>query len=171
MRSSFSQSELLLMEITCTRSAKSTDTDEAHRSHMKLTILGLSFVLLISSCASSPSVKMTSSSSQPSSAETPSFTPEESQDKIEIYGDCIQYWVTKSNAEGWRQIAPFSKNCNYILYSTAIDPSMNYKERINDFEECLKLKAKELEDRGINQFTGITKACSRIHLVNKRWGL
>ena len=138
---------------------------------MKRCILTLLCLLLISSCASSPSVEITSSSSQPSSAETPSFTPEESRDKIEIYGDCIKYWVTKSNAEGWRQFAPFSKNCNYILYSTTIDPSMNFKERINAYEECLKLKAKELEDRGINQFTGITKACSRIHLVNKRWGL
>ena len=164
MRSSFSQSELLLMEITCTRSAKSTDTDEAHRSQMKLTILGLSFVLLISSCASSPSVKMTSSSSQPSSAETPSFTPEESQDKIEIYGDCIQYWVTKSNAEGWRQIAPFSRNCNYILDSTTIDSSMNFKERISNFEECLKLKADVLEDAGRREYLSITYACSVSHL-------
>ena len=121
-------------------------------------------LLPISGCASSPSVEMTSSPSQPISTESPSVTLKETLDKIEIYGDCIQYWVTKSNAEGWRQIAPFSRNCNYILYSTTIDSSINFKERISNFEECLKLKADELEDAGRREYLSITYACSKSHL-------
>jgi hypothetical protein len=107
---------------------------------------------------------MTSSPSQPISTESPSVTLKETLDKIEIYGDCIQYWVTKSNAEGWRQFAPFSLNCRYILDSTTIDSSMNFKERINNFEECLKLKADVLEDAGRREYLSITRACSESHL-------
>ena len=140
------------------------DTNEAYRLLMKLTILGLSFVLLLTGCASSPSVETSSSPSQPNSTESPSTTPKESLDKIEVYGDCIQYWVTKSNAEGWRQFAPFSLNCRYVLDSTTIDASMNFKERINNFEECLKLKANELEDAGRREYLSITYACSKSHL-------
>jgi len=41
---------------------------------------------------------------------------------------------------------------------------MNFKERINAYEECLKLKAKELEDSEINQSITIAEACSVSHL-------
>jgi hypothetical protein len=131
---------------------------------MKLTILGMSFVLLLTGCAGSPSVETNSSPSQPNSTESPSTTLKESLDKMEVYGDCIQYWVTRSNAEGWMQFAPFSLNCKYILDSTTIDPSMNFKERISNFEECLKLKADELEDAGRRKYLSITTACSASHL-------
>ena len=65
---------------------------------------------------------------------------------------------------GLEAVCTLLKNCNYILYSTTIDPSMNFKERINAYEECLKLKAKELEDSEINQSITIAEACSVSHL-------
>jgi len=41
---------------------------------------------------------------------------------------------------------------------------MNFKERISNFEECLKLKADVLEDAGRREYLAITYACSKSHL-------